>query len=174
MEQERLVTPNEIVAYNLRRARDLRGWTQEAAAERLEPWLGVRWTGPSFSVAERSTPKPGQKVRQFGVDDLIAFARAFELPVGFFLVAPAEAGVVRLPGQGLPIDAYRSLVSDPSVVAREVADVEEQVRDLVEAAKALQVAFGVDVSKAQADLDKLAARVAEAKPEAKSAAKGVK
>lgn len=48
------LTPNRVVAYNLARARSLRGWTQEQAAERLEPFLGVRWSKATFSAAERS------------------------------------------------------------------------------------------------------------------------
>lgn len=81
------LTPNQVVAYNLRQARALRGWTQDQAAEALEPHLGERWSRVVFSAAERSVS--GQRVRQFTADDLVAFARAFNLPVTWFLLPPA-------------------------------------------------------------------------------------
>jgi transcriptional regulator with XRE-family HTH domain len=93
---------NQLVAYNLRRARELRGWTQEEAAERLEPFLGVRWDGPTFSVAERWRPKKGQKARKFDPDDIIAFAKAFRVPVTWFLLPPEPQDGLRFvqaPGQ---------------------------------------------------------------------------
>ncbi len=79
-------TPNQVVAYNLRRARELRGWTQEEAAERLEPYIGTAWSKASWSAAERSAETP--RVRHFSADDLIALARCFDLPVVWFLVPP--------------------------------------------------------------------------------------
>jgi transcriptional regulator with XRE-family HTH domain len=84
------LTPNQIVAFNLAEARSLRGWTQEEAAERLEPYLGTRWSKGSFSAAERSFTR--ERVRQFTADDLFAFAKAFNLPVSWFLLPPDEGG----------------------------------------------------------------------------------
>ena len=49
----RRFTPNQVVAHNLRRARELRGWTQKRAAEQLVRF-GVKWSLSSFSVAEGS------------------------------------------------------------------------------------------------------------------------
>ena len=48
------ITPNQIIAYNLTEARGLRGWTQEEAAAKLEPYVGARWSKATFSSAERS------------------------------------------------------------------------------------------------------------------------
>jgi transcriptional regulator with XRE-family HTH domain len=84
------VTPNQIVAWNLARARALRGWTQEQAAERLAPYLGERWSKATYSAAERSVD--GARVRQFTADDLHAFSRAFELPMTLFLTPPPWSG----------------------------------------------------------------------------------
>lgn len=86
------MTPNQLVALNLRRARTLLGLTQEQAAERLEPYLGERWSKRSFSAAERSVA--GERIRQFSADDLVALAAAFDLPVSFFLAIPFEHGTV--------------------------------------------------------------------------------
>jgi len=80
-------TPNQIVAYNLKAARELRGWTQAEAAERLEHYLGWRWTTSSFSDAERSfdhTHRP----RAFDAAEIVAFALTFDLPAEWFLLPP--------------------------------------------------------------------------------------
>ncbi len=83
----RTMTPNQIVAYNVPRARALRGWTQEQAADALAPYLGARLSGPSFSALERSAWTPS-RIKQFSADDLLALSRGFDLPIGYFLVPP--------------------------------------------------------------------------------------
>jgi transcriptional regulator with XRE-family HTH domain len=72
-------TPNQVVAYNLTRAREDKGWTQDEAAGALAPYLGKRWSKASVSQAERSVA--GRFIRNFDADEIVAFARAFELPV---------------------------------------------------------------------------------------------
>src|SRR5687768_15233145 len=64
------MTPNQVVAYNLAAARELRGWTQDQAAAALEPYLGVRWSTASVSQAERSIT--GKFIRQFEADEIVA------------------------------------------------------------------------------------------------------
>jgi hypothetical protein len=80
------LTPNQVVAFNLARARELRGWTQEQTADALAPYLGTRWSKANFSAAERSVA--GKHIRNFDADEVVAFARAFELPVGWFYLPP--------------------------------------------------------------------------------------
>lgn len=80
------ITPNQVVAYNLAEARALRGWTQEEAAARLEDFVGSRWSKATFSAAERSVD--GRRVRQFTADEIVAFSRCFDVPVGFFFMPP--------------------------------------------------------------------------------------
>ncbi len=80
------LAPNQVIAYNLRLARALRKWTQEKAAEELEPHLGTKWSKAVFSAAERSVD--GKRVRPFDADEIVAFAKAFDLPVLFFLLPP--------------------------------------------------------------------------------------
>ena len=77
---------NQVVAYNLARAREARGWTQEEAGRRLEPHLGVAWSKATFSQAERSID-PG-KSRAFSADEIVAFADTFGLPVTWFFLPP--------------------------------------------------------------------------------------
>lgn len=80
------LTPNQVVAFNLARAREQRGWTQEQAAEALEPYLGSRWSKASVSQAERSIS--GKFIRNFTADELVAFARAFDTPIAYFFLPP--------------------------------------------------------------------------------------
>ena len=89
-----VITANQVVSYRLREARRLRGWTQDQAAEHLAPYLGVRWSAASFSGAEGGA-HAGRRVREFCVDELLAFARAFRLPLWFFLLPPPR----RAPGR---------------------------------------------------------------------------
>lgn len=90
------LTPNQVVAFNLLRARTLRGLTQEQAATLLEPHLGEHWSVAVFSAAERSVT--GKRIREFDADTLWALTRAFDLPVNFFLVPPPGVDRVHHPG----------------------------------------------------------------------------
>ena len=80
------LTPNQVVAFNLTQAREWKGWTQDQLAQALEPHLGKRWSKASVSQAERSVA--GKVIRQFTADEIFAFARAFELPLGWFFLPP--------------------------------------------------------------------------------------
>ena len=93
-------TPNQIVAHNIAKARLFRGWTQDQAAEACEPYLGTRLSTASWSALERSVD--GNRIRQIDADELIGFARAFDLPVGFFLTPPSvwDGHVVATPDAG--------------------------------------------------------------------------
>ena len=80
------VNLNEIVAYNFRRARELRGLTQDEAADRLAPFLGVRLKQAAISGIEGAYG--GQKRREFDAQELLAFACGFDLPIIWFLIPP--------------------------------------------------------------------------------------
>jgi transcriptional regulator with XRE-family HTH domain len=77
---------NQVVAYNLREARQLRGWTQEELADRLEPYLGQRLTQAGVSSMERAWD--GERRREFDAHELLIFAMVFNLPILFFLLPP--------------------------------------------------------------------------------------
>lgn len=81
-----LLTANQLVAYNLMRARKSAGLSQEQAAGRLAVYRGVRWSKSVYSAAERSYQ--GKRVRQFTADDVLAMALAFGLPVTYFYLPP--------------------------------------------------------------------------------------
>jgi hypothetical protein len=90
-------TANQVVAFNLTQARDWRGWTQEEAAAALEPYLGVRWSKATFSQAERSVA--GRFIRNFTADEIVAFARGFELPVTWFFMPPPPWAAPGIPSR---------------------------------------------------------------------------
>ena len=79
---------NEVIAYNVRRARELRGLTQHEAAAVLEPFLGQRLTQASISALERSYR--GDKRREFDAQEILAFACAFDLPLLWFFLPPPD------------------------------------------------------------------------------------
>ncbi len=84
----RLLTANQIVAFNVAKARLLRGWTQEEAARALAPYLGKQLSTASFSAIERSVDTG--RVREFDADEILAFARAFGVPITWFFTPPSE------------------------------------------------------------------------------------
>ena len=81
-EDEEAWTPNQLVARRIAHAREIRGWTQEEAAEQLAPFLGLKWSPATFSIVERSID--GKRIRQFSADEIVALSRAFDLPIGFW------------------------------------------------------------------------------------------
>jgi hypothetical protein len=81
-----ILSPCQIVARNLERVRRMRGWSQEQAAKELEPYLGYRLSRAAFSQAERSLH--GGKIRRFDADEIVAFARAFEVAIPYFFGPP--------------------------------------------------------------------------------------
>lgn len=87
-QRPRRLTPNQIVALNITRARVERGWSQPQAAAALEAFLGVRWSRASYSAIERSID--GTRIKQFSADELIALARCFDKPITWFLTPPPD------------------------------------------------------------------------------------
>ena len=77
---------NEIVSYNLRAARELRGWTQEDLADRLESIVGTRPSLGNISSMERYWQ--GGRRRAFTLHQIGLFALAFDLPILWFLLPP--------------------------------------------------------------------------------------
>jgi hypothetical protein len=91
----RTMTPNQVVAYNLARARALRGWTQDEAAEKIAPYWGSRLSFASFSAMERSAFRV-DRIKVFSADELLALSRAFDLPIGYFFTPPPPSEDVGL------------------------------------------------------------------------------
>lgn len=79
------MTANEVVAYNLKRIRELRGLQQVEAGKLVEPFLG-RWSQSMWSEAERSVS--GKRTKLFDAGELVAFSHVFKVPLTFFLEPP--------------------------------------------------------------------------------------
>ncbi len=81
---------NQIVAYNMRRARKRRGWNQEDLAEALYPYSGQLLKKAAISNRERSAFSASRRV-VFDAEEITALAMAFSLPVSWFFIPPPEA-----------------------------------------------------------------------------------
>lgn len=77
---------NQVVAYNIRAARERCGWTQDELADRLEPHLGQRLSQASVSAIERAWD--GDRRREFDAHEVLMFAMVFDLPMIWFLLPP--------------------------------------------------------------------------------------
>lgn len=84
---------SQVVAYRLQRARELRGKTQVWAAERISEFTDSNWTAATLSLAE-SGSRSKKRLRAFTANELVAFARTYNLPIYYFFIPPSgvEAG----------------------------------------------------------------------------------
>jgi len=108
-----VLTPNQVVAFNLALTRRERGLTQAQFCDLLAPYLGVKWSPAVLSAAERSVD--GKRVREFDADTIVAIARALGLSVGQLMAPPPDRDVrVATPDHpnGLP-RADAAMVADP-------------------------------------------------------------
>ena len=81
--------PDLLVSWNLRRARELRGWTQAQATEQLDRY-GLTWSVASLSDAERAWTPEG-RTREFTATDLVTFSLAYDLPLAWWFLPPPPA-----------------------------------------------------------------------------------
>jgi len=102
-------TVNQVVASNVAKARMLRSWTQQEAADALAPHLGTKMSTASFSAIERSVD--GGRVREFDADEVFAFARGFGLPIGWFFTPPSPIENIGVAAPDAPTDGL-----DPQVL----------------------------------------------------------
>ncbi|MFF8793371.1 helix-turn-helix domain-containing protein [Streptomyces globisporus] len=86
--------PNELVSYNLLRARRARGWTQTQLGEVLGRHTGRVWSNASVSGAERAWQ--GGRSRKFDAEELVAFCHIFDVPLAYFLLPPEDSTAVEV------------------------------------------------------------------------------
>jgi hypothetical protein len=91
------LTPNMVVAMNIEAARKRKGWSQQWTCQQLAP-LGLQWTRSNYAVAINTSAK-GSRVRRFGADEVVAFARLFDCTISSLFLPPPGTRVV-LPGGG--------------------------------------------------------------------------
>lgn len=84
--RRRQLNINQVVAYNLRVAREMRGMTQEQLAAKLTDLLGRRVTQSTVSSLERAWD--GERRREFDVHEVAGYAIALDLPMLWFLLPP--------------------------------------------------------------------------------------
>jgi transcriptional regulator with XRE-family HTH domain len=89
-------TPNQVVASNLIRLRQRRRLTQSEAARQLSRYSPKEWTEAMVAHAERSVT--GNRIREFTADDLVTMARAFDVPVLYFLT-PSPQNYIKVPDE---------------------------------------------------------------------------
>jgi transcriptional regulator with XRE-family HTH domain len=80
---------NQVVAINLRLAREQAGWTQTTAAAHLTEITGRTYTKSTISAMERSS-EPGSKRSLFDAHELLEFSRVFAKPMVWFLMPSEE------------------------------------------------------------------------------------
>ncbi|MEV5943683.1 helix-turn-helix transcriptional regulator [Streptomyces sp. NPDC051994] len=84
-------SPNQLVSYNLLRARRSRGWKQQEVGELMGRYTGRPWSNASVSAAERAWK--GGRPRKFDANEILAFCRIFDVPFSYFLLPPEEERV---------------------------------------------------------------------------------
>jgi hypothetical protein len=78
--------PDDLVSWNLQKARELRGWTQTEATQQLDRY-GLSWSVASLSDAERAHTDGG-RTREFTASDLTVFSLAYDLPLTWWFLPP--------------------------------------------------------------------------------------
>lgn len=82
-----LLTANQVVSYNLGRARRELGLQQEEVGQRLAVVTGRVWSKASVSAAE--TAWRGKRARRFDANELFAFALILEKSIPYFFTPPS-------------------------------------------------------------------------------------
>jgi transcriptional regulator with XRE-family HTH domain len=91
------LTPNAVIAWNVRRLRREQGWTQAELADRLSERDDKPWT---FSmVSDSATAGRADRDRQFTVNEVSVLARVFQVSV-IALFVPDPMQLVRI-GNGV-------------------------------------------------------------------------
>ena len=80
---------NQLIAYNMRRARKLRGVSQEQLGASLEGLTDHKWSAAAVSAAERSY-ESGRRPRRFDASEIAALAQIFGLPISYFFIPPDD------------------------------------------------------------------------------------
>lgn len=86
--QGRILSINEIVSYNLMRARRSNAWTQQDVADLLQRYTGRSWSNASVSAAERAWQ--GGRPRRFDVSEIVAMSKIFDVPIMYFFLPPED------------------------------------------------------------------------------------
>ncbi|MDX3582963.1 hypothetical protein [Streptomyces europaeiscabiei] len=86
---EKVLSANQLVAFNMWRARRGSGWSQQEVAELLEKYTGRSWSNASVSAAERSWQ--GGRPRKFDANEILALTKIFDEPMVYFFLPPEDS-----------------------------------------------------------------------------------
>ncbi|MFD7709521.1 hypothetical protein [Streptomyces sp. NPDC059786] len=86
---EKVLSANQLVAFNMWMARRSSMWSQQEVAELLEKYTGRSWSNASVSAAERSWQ--GGRPRKFDANEILALSKIFDEPIAFFFLPPEDA-----------------------------------------------------------------------------------
>jgi hypothetical protein len=86
---EKVLSANQLVAFNMWRARRTSGWSQQEVAELLEKYTGRSWSNASVSAAERSWQ--GGRPRKFDANEILALTKIFDEPMIYFFLPPEDS-----------------------------------------------------------------------------------
>lgn len=86
---EKVLSANQLIAFNMWLARRGSGWSQQEVAELLERYTGRSWSNASVSAAERSWQ--GGRPRKFDANEILALSKIFDQPVPFFFLPPEDS-----------------------------------------------------------------------------------
>ncbi|QMU78904.1 helix-turn-helix transcriptional regulator [Streptacidiphilus sp. PB12-B1b] len=123
------LTADGLVSYNLLRARELRGYTQAQAAERISAALGKQWSVAVYAAAERS--HRSARVKEFSADELVALSQVFGVPITWWFLPATPTGHLKLRNAEREItgDQLLELVF-PHPASAEAAALNERTEDL--------------------------------------------
>lgn len=86
---EKVLSANQLIAFNMWRARRGAAWSQQEVAELLEKYTGRSWSNASVSAAERSWQ--GGRPRKFDANEILALTKIFDQPIAYFFLPPEDA-----------------------------------------------------------------------------------
>jgi transcriptional regulator with XRE-family HTH domain len=85
---DKVLSVNQIVAFNMWRSRRSAGWSQQEVAELLQMYTGRPWSNASVSAAERSWQ--GGRPRKFDANEILALSKIFDEPIPYFFMPPED------------------------------------------------------------------------------------
>lgn len=85
---EKVLSANQLIAFNMWRSRKSSGWSQQDVAELLEKYTGRTWSNASVSAAERSWQ--GGRPRKFDANEILALSKIFDEPIAYFFMPPED------------------------------------------------------------------------------------
>ena len=112
--KRREIFAEDHLAQRIAAERDARGWTNDGLAKRMTD-AGCPMTGSAIFKIEKAEPR-----RRIVVDELVAFAKVFAVPMEELLLSPELAATKDI--TRLVLDLYRAMEAEaPVVEARKIA-----------------------------------------------------